>query len=78
MWRFNVTNNRWTWVAGGATTNSAGVYGTKNIASSSNMAGSRSLLSMVADENDLVYIFGGIGRGTSTAGKSTFFFVQNY
>lgn len=71
MWRFNLTSNLWTWFAGSSTTNTVANFGTKGIAAPTNLPGSRYYSTMVADTNGLIYIFGGFGYDTTTAGKST-------
>lgn len=69
MWRFNLTNNRWTWIAGSSSTNSVTVYGTKGVESSTNRPGARYYSSMFTDANGVVYMFGGLGFDTATNGK---------
>lgn len=68
MWRFNLTNNRWVWIAGSSTTDNVGVYGTKGIEASTNLPGARRLCSLVSDASGVIYIFGGYGYDASALG----------
>lgn len=61
FWRFNLTSNRWTWLAGSSTQNAFGVYGTRGVAASTTYPGTRYRSSMVIGDNGQIYIFGGSG-----------------
>ena len=59
LWKFDGTN--WTWMSGANIANQPGVYGTKGIADSANVPGSRrSSVSWIEDSGDLC-LFGGYG-----------------
>jgi N-acetylneuraminic acid mutarotase len=61
LWRFDPTTLEWTWVSGSDTHGQAGVYGTKGIASPSNVPGARHWALSWADENGLFWLYGGYG-----------------
>lgn len=66
LWKWDGTN--WTWVAGANTTNytgAYGVYGTKGVASASNVPGSRRFSSTWLDSQGNAWIFGGYGNASS-------------
>ena len=63
LWQFNISSSLWTWLSGGNIVDSYGVYGTKEVTSSSNFPGSRNGHSMVFDSNlSCIYVFGGVGN----------------
>jgi len=41
LWKYSVSNNTWTWIAGNTTLNQHGVYGEKSNASVDNFPGAR-------------------------------------
>jgi N-acetylneuraminic acid mutarotase len=51
----------WTWIAGSATTNAAGVYGLKGTADAANDPGARSAALAWVEASGLAYVFGGSG-----------------
>ena len=59
LWKYNISNNEWTWVSGSNTINIDGVYGVKNIPNSNNIPGSR--LGQIAwvDNDGNLWMFGG-------------------
>jgi N-acetylneuraminic acid mutarotase len=59
LWKFDGSN--WTWVSGATTTNQAGAYGTKGVASSSNMPGARRYSVSWIDSSGNLWLFGGYG-----------------
>lgn len=68
MWRFNLTNNQWTWVAGSSSANTVTNYvslGTE----STGAPGARAGCGMVIDANGFIYLYGGTGFGSSTNGN---------
>ncbi len=67
LWKFDGTN--WTWVSGSSVTNALGVYGTKGVASASNIPGSRSSAASWQDSSGNLWLFGGSGfAATATSG----------
>ncbi len=61
LWKFDGTN--WTWVCGVAGVK--GIYGTKGVASASNMPGGRGLSVSWIDANGNLWLFGGIGSDSA-------------
>jgi hypothetical protein len=65
LWEFNPTSGLWTWMSGsvGGTdgTGPSGVYGTKGVASASNVPGGRSDAVSWIDASGNLWLFGGTG-----------------
>ena len=59
LWKFDGTN--WTWVSGASTAGQPGVYGTKGVASGTNIPGGRYGSISWADSNGNLWLFGGAG-----------------
>ena len=57
LWKFDGTN--WTWVSGSDLINQPGVYGTKGVASASNVPGARVYASSWIDKSNNLWLFGG-------------------
>ena len=55
------TLNSWTWISGSNSDNQNGIYGTKGIASSSNIPGARLGSISWIDSNNNLWLFGGEG-----------------
>ncbi len=66
VWTFSPSTKEWTWVAGAQAANGAGVYGTLNTPSSSNLPGPRAGASVVHDTDGNVWLFGGQGYDANT------------
>lgn len=67
LWRWDGTN--WTWVSGGGTLNTSGIYGTINVTAASNMPGGRGQPCLWADSSANLWMFGGYGYdGVGTLG----------
>ncbi|WOK08453.1 kelch repeat-containing protein [Imperialibacter roseus] len=67
LWRYEIGNGKWTWVAGSDIINQPGVYGELEIGTSANTPGSRyNAVSWTDVANDL-WLFGGRGNDTNTA-----------
>jgi N-acetylneuraminic acid mutarotase len=62
LWKYNPSNNTWTWVNGNDFVNAIGTYGTKGAASSSNIPGGRLASVSFQDANGFLWLFGGFGR----------------
>lgn len=62
FWKFDGTN--WTWVSGSSSLHQVGTYGTKGVASSSNIPGARSNY-IIAQADNGFYIYGGQGVNAS-------------
>jgi N-acetylneuraminic acid mutarotase len=65
LWKFDGTN--WTWVSGADTIDQAGSYGTKGIASSSNVPGARQYPVSWIDISGSLWLFGGAGSDSTGA-----------
>ena len=63
LWKFNGVN--WACILGNSTVNQFGIYGTKGIASSSNIPGSRYYPISWIDSNNNLWLFGGVGYATN-------------
>jgi hypothetical protein len=74
LWRFNISNNQWTWLSGSNVVDVNGVSGTKGVPSVDNYPGSRLEHSMIFDSAvNCIYIFGGWGYSlTGVFGKPNF------
>lgn len=59
LWEF--TRGRWIWVSGSDSPNQAGVYGTRGVASPSNVPGARSSSVGWIDRSGNLWLFGGLG-----------------
>ncbi|MDH5716183.1 MAG: DUF4215 domain-containing protein [Spirochaetia bacterium] len=68
FWKFDGTS--WTWINGTNTLDQNGVYGTKGIATSSNMPGARSARSTWIDSSGNLWFFGGHGFDKSATTAS--------
>jgi hypothetical protein len=62
LWKYSVTTNEWTWMHGPSIGNQNGSYGTANVASSSNLPGSRYAMCTWTDNNGNLWMFGGWGN----------------
>jgi N-acetylneuraminic acid mutarotase len=67
LWMFNPTAKIWTWVSGSSAVNTLGVYGTMGTASANNVPGSRSNSLSWTDGSGNLWLFGGLGYGSSGA-----------
>ncbi len=65
IWKFELSNKRWTWVAGDKVRNQVSVPGTQNVPSIANKIGAKTHSALWQDASGLVWIFGGrtIGIG---------------
>jgi N-acetylneuraminic acid mutarotase len=61
LWRYSPSTNQWTWLAGGNADNTAGAYGTQNIAAASNAPGARQGANAWTDSSGNLWLFGGYG-----------------
>lgn len=65
LWRYNITNDVWTWVKGTGNVNQFGAYGTMGVASPTNNPGGRSLACGWKTNNGNLWLFGGLGLAAS-------------
>ena len=61
LWKFDPATVEWTWVSGADSSNQPGVYGTKGIASPSNVPGARDRAVSWLDSQGNLWLFGGHG-----------------
>jgi hypothetical protein len=59
LWKFDPTTQTWTWVSGSNTANVAGTYGTKGVASTTNVPGSRAGASGWIDSKGNLWLYSG-------------------
>ncbi len=62
LWKYNTQSNQWTWIKGSNVVNQQGIYGSKGIASSSNIPGARIRTVTWKDNTGNFWLFGGGGR----------------
>ena len=67
LWEFNSSAKTWTWVSGNDTVNASGVYGTKGVASASNVPGGRGSAVNWIDSKSNLWLFGGMGIDSTGA-----------
>jgi N-acetylneuraminic acid mutarotase len=65
LWRYNPTNNQWTWLSGSNVRNQVGVYGTQNVPDALNKPGGRRWSTGWADNAGNLWLFGGFGYSAS-------------
>jgi N-acetylneuraminic acid mutarotase len=65
LWKYDVSNDLWTWVSGTNVKDQSGVYGTKEVSSSSNIPGARNSSISWKDVNGDLWLFSGQGRDTN-------------
>jgi hypothetical protein len=60
LWKYNISNNEWAWIAGPSTTNNNGAYGTQGVFTSTTVPPGRYGYAMWADKiNNKIWVFGG-------------------
>ncbi len=59
LWKYNTNNNEWTWVKGGNTLFSPGIYGTQGTVSDANTPGGRGFSTGWKDPAGDLWLFGG-------------------
>lgn len=69
LWEFKPSAKTWAWMGGSNTENASGVYGTLDVASTSNAPGGRYLAVSWTDSSGNLWLFGGLGYdSTGTVG----------
>lgn len=68
LWKYNPTTNQWTWVGGSNASGAYGVYGTQQVASNTNIPGSRSGGVSWRDNSGNLWMFGGLGHDADSTG----------
>jgi N-acetylneuraminic acid mutarotase len=59
LWSYSPATREWTWVGGSNTAGAAGVFGTRGVAASSNVPGSRDAATSWVDPGGNLWLFGG-------------------
>jgi N-acetylneuraminic acid mutarotase len=62
LWKYVPSSSQWTWVGGSSLGNANGVYGTKGLASSSNIPGARYQGVSWSDSSGCFWLIGGFGN----------------
>ncbi len=62
LWKFNISSGQWTWMSGDNFASSNGSYGTKNVASPTNVPSARYAYTRWI-KNDTLWLFGGLSIG---------------
>jgi N-acetylneuraminic acid mutarotase len=70
LWRYDPTDNEWTWIGGGHSDNASGVYGTQGTASVNNVPGGRNSINSWIDSSGDLWLFG--GNGYDSTGKLSY------
>ncbi|MBL7900599.1 MAG: T9SS type A sorting domain-containing protein [Bacteroidia bacterium] len=65
FWKYNLTNNQWTWIGGNTTTMAPGNYGTQGIAAPGNVPGARMSPASWNDGTGNLWLFAGEGNAAS-------------
>ena len=60
LWKYDVSENTWTWISGSSNADQVGTYGTKGTASTNNIPGARHGAVSWIDTNGDLWIFGGL------------------
>lgn len=71
LWRYNITNNTWTWVNGSSTGYQMANYGTQGVGATSNIPGARAFCPMTKDANGNGWLYGGYGYTNNNSGVLT-------
>ena len=66
LWKYNPSNNQWTWIKGDQVINQLGVYGSLAAANATNKPGARQSPCTWTDANGNFWMFGGWGYGTAS------------
>ena len=64
LWRFNPTNDEWTWMSGSSSMNQPGVYGTQGVPAAANVPGTTAGATSWTDRSGNLWLFGGGGYDT--------------
>lgn len=67
LWKYNPTNNLWTWMGGDQAIGNSGIYGTKGVANNTNHPGSRRHGAGWFTSDGKLWLFGGQGYGINAA-----------
>jgi N-acetylneuraminic acid mutarotase len=67
LWKYTPSTGLWTWVSGGNGDNAVGVYGIQGAAAAGNVPGARYSATSWTDASGNLWLFGGIGYGSTGA-----------
>lgn len=67
LWKYDLSTNEWTWMSGASLGDQYGVYGTKGVASASNVPGGRIWGVTWSDAQGNLWLFGGNGGGATSS-----------
>ena len=70
LWEYAAATGQWAWIGGASTINAAGTYGTRGVASASNMPGAREVSISWTDSSGNFWLFGGAGFDSTGAAGS--------
>lgn len=77
LWYYNPTQNQWTWVSGDSTSGALGNYGIQGVPASTNMLPCRQGHAMWVDNQQQVWVFGGIVRGNTSRANDLWRFTPD-
>jgi hypothetical protein len=77
LWMYSPATQLWTWMGGTSALNSAGVYGTQNVASAANRPGAREYSAFWTDRSGNFWLFGGAAYGSSGEGYDNDLWMYN-
>ena len=69
LWKYNITTNQWTWMAGDNAVNGAGVYGTMGVPAATNKPGARVGAVCWIDAANKLWLSGGSGTNSNWSPK---------
>ncbi|PBQ34371.1 hypothetical protein CNR22_22200 [Sphingobacteriaceae bacterium] len=67
LWKYDITNNQWTWVRGSSGLSSTGLYGTMGVGNATTTPGGRAFSAVWPEINGDLYMFGGSGQNANTS-----------
>ncbi len=67
FWKYNLTNNQWTWIGGSNATMAPGSYGTQGTPAPGNIPGARMSSAVWNDGSGRLWLFGGEGNAASVS-----------
>ncbi len=67
LWKYDPSNNQWTWKKGADIITTQGVYGTLGVPASANTPGARMYPTSWTDTNGNLWLFGGFGHNASSS-----------
>jgi len=68
LWKYDPGTGLWTWMSGSSTINGIAVFGTQGVPASTNVPDARQLAVAWADQDDNLWLFGGVSRRVPAVG----------